>query len=314
LWSSPNEPEILNQEDHNNDVTLYGDQFIVNATDIIRTVSLNVNGLPKPGTSTDKYPMIFQYMAKLQIQVLCLQETNTRFDKCPPNHRLQELTSDWFRSVKTNSTWNRRIKTDERFQYGGTAIILRDEASDRFWKSGADPSGLGRWCWMLLRGYAGKSLLILSGYRPCLNAYGPESVWNQHKTYFDSLTPPRNIDPREAFTMDLIENMKKIHSKGSQLVLCMDTNFQKLKLEGNSFEIKLKEIGIKDIILTNHDRQAAPPTSATGSKPIDTISTGLGLIASKCGYLPIPSFTNHKSLFCDIKKWTRLARNPYNAL
>jgi len=236
-------------------------------------VSLNVNGLPTPGSAGDKFPQVFDYMASLQINVLCIQETNTRYDKCPIQHRLQEITSPWFQSVKTISTWNKKVKSESRFQYGGCAIIARDNAADRYINAGTDPSGLGRWCWMHLRGCAGKTLLIVSAYRPCLNSGGADSVWSQHREYFDSLTPPRLDDPRDAFTTDLISHMKKFHSKGAQIVLCADTNFTSLIRQGNELEKKLSEIGLKDIVLSNNNRQQAPPTSATGSKPINCIAT-----------------------------------------
>ena len=96
---------------------------------------------------------------------------------------------------------------------------------------------------------------MVSAYRPCKSTEGATTVWSQHRNYFDRQDPPRNEDPVEAFVPDMIQDLKRFYSKGSQIVLCMDTNFQKLKIEGNSLEVLLQQLCLKDIILNNHDRQ-----------------------------------------------------------
>ena len=240
----------------------------------------------------------------MAIDILCLQEVNTNWSATPLTDRLDETTAGWFRSTKTVCAWNKKTGGSERFHYGGTAIILRNEAADRYIKSGVDPSGLGRWCWVLLRGYGGKSILVVSAYRPCYNIDGPDSVWNQHKTHFDSLSPPRNVDPRDAFITDLVAGLKRFHIEGAQIVLCIDTNFQQLRDVDNSFEAKLRDLKLHDIVLKQNTRANAPPTSGTGSNPIDSILTGSTLHSCQCGYLSSPYFSDHKGLFLDINKTT----------
>ena len=193
-------------------------------------------------------------------------------------------------------------KDNIRFQYGGVAIIAHDEAAGRYMGSGRDPTGLGRWCWMQLRGYGGKTVLLVSAYRPCLNSGGADTVWSHHWAYFDKQNPPRNKDPLEAFGKDLLEDLQKFHQRGSQIVLCMDTNLQQLRAEGNCLERVLAHVGIRDIVLHNNNRQQAPGTTSTGQHPVDSICTGSTLLQSPSGYLSIPVFTNHRGIFIDIGK------------
>ena len=52
--------------------------------------------------------------------------------------------------------------------------------------SGLDPSGLGRWCWIRLKGKDNTNIQLISAYRPVKNTRDSNSVYSQQKWYFES--------------------------------------------------------------------------------------------------------------------------------
>ena len=238
--------------------------------DTVRVVGMNIAGLPI-GPSGAKYDSLREFMTVYQISVLCLQELNNAWHKQPVEMRLRERTQGWFPAITTRSAWFSLYPSVTASVVGGTAIILQGDVVGRVKQSGIDPHGLGRWTWVKLRGFEGKSMLVVSAYRPFYNPGGECSVWSQHKTFFDSKHPPRLVDPRDAFIMDLVADLRPHYRSGSQIVMAMDTNEKEFHLANNVIEVAFREFGMEDICFFKHGRQNAPATTNTGSKPIDTV-------------------------------------------
>ena len=73
--------------------------------------------------------------------------------------------------------------------------------------------------------------------------------------------PRGSKDPRDLFLQDLVAELQPLHDAGSQIIICMDSNETSLKQENNIIEAKLKVLGLVDVVLSNHRRAQAPPTT-----------------------------------------------------
>ena len=80
----------------------------------------------------------------------------------------------------------------------------------RMVSKGVNPSKLGRWLWVRIRGKAGESTIFVSAYRPCKNTNGVDTVWKQHVRYYQ--------DERE------IKDLADLWDSGHHVVLSMNAN------------------------------------------------------------------------------------------
>ena len=91
-------------------------------------------------------------------------------------------------------------------------MLVTDDLAHRVISTGRDPSGLGQWTWMRLKGPE-FNVQIISAYRPVHNT-GPETVYSQHenifirnkmkipeKTFFNLFTLPSQIGHNKVITL-----------------------------------------------------------------------------------------------------------------
>ena len=74
---------------------------------------------------------------------------------------------------------------NESIQYDGTAVISLNDTAHQVQTTGSDPTGLGRWSWMLLEGKNNHITRIISAYVP-----NKSTLDRYHKRYFLS----RSVD------------------------------------------------------------------------------------------------------------------------
>ena len=197
--------------------------------------------------------------------------------------------------------WFRDHQLSSSYQRGGTGILVRDHQTGRVCGSGVDPLGLGRWTWVRFRGSHGNHLRVYSAYRPVPNQRDLGSVWMQQEAFFLTSTPPRTLDPRQAFVEDLLEELSRAHHDGDQLLVAMDANEPELWRPGNLLHSAFSPLGFGDLHLDRHDRGLAPPTHNRGSRPIDCMIGTSTLHGSPSGYLPFGSAPgDHRPLWLDI--------------
>jgi hypothetical protein len=99
-------------------------------------------------------------------------------------------------------------ENDTRAQEGGTAIITYDQLANLQHSAGVDLTGLGRWCWITLKGKHKHTTRIICAYQPCTSKHTSIStVGAQHRRYLRS----KGIDdcPRLAFRKGLINQLSK---------------------------------------------------------------------------------------------------------
>ena len=66
---------------------------------------------------------------------------------------------------------------------------------------GIDPTGLGRWNWVRLRGANGIKTRFICAYRPCKSKQGTGTTWTQQVNYFQE---ERDIALKTAIVIELI--------------------------------------------------------------------------------------------------------------
>jgi len=134
------------------------------------------------------------------------------------SRRLSRASSSAFSYLTNNS----QESTDWR-QPGGTGFIANHTFMSHKISHGADPTGLGRWSFLRLRGKHGATISFFSAYRPCHNTLWLGSVWNQHLRYFQLQGVP-SPDPCSIFDADLLAAVTSALDAGDNVVIGIDNN------------------------------------------------------------------------------------------
>ena len=278
----------------------WGDVFRTRVPDdTLRIVALNTAGLPTT-PNHPKYHSLQAFILANDIDVICLSETNVAWQHVEETAHLSQVTRPWFRSCFCRTSWFRRFPSPSARQPGGVAILVRDSHSGRVMESGDDPSGLGRWVWVRLRGVGGQTTVVVSAYRPVDNQRDLYSVWSQQRTHFDNMTPICLTDPRQAFMDDLVAFLTERQASDDHLVVCLDAN-EDLTVPSNPVSSGFAAIRLRDGLFTRHDPALAPPTHQRGSRPIDGVFLSSVLPSSPSGYLPFGSAVgDHRPIWLDL--------------
>ena len=123
---------------------------------------------------------------------------------------------------------------------------------------------IGRWTWIRLRGHNRSHVWIYSAYRPVCNPRDLGSVWNQHLAFFSAAHPPRTEDPRQAFLMDLRQDLQQAYDAGDQIFLTMDAKEPLLWTPLNPIAESLTGLSLVDLHLDRHDRATARRPTTEG--------------------------------------------------
>jgi hypothetical protein len=128
----------------------------------------------------------------MNIDVWAWQEVNIKRSKVSQEHKLYYRAKEWFGMATAITAHSIHYKTQTTSQRVGTSIIVRGALSHILGNKGVDPSGLGRWCWVQIRGKENRLVRVVSFYAPHLPS-GPESLGGQHRHHFNSVG--RNEQP-----------------------------------------------------------------------------------------------------------------------
>ena len=183
--------------------------------------------------------------------------------------------------AKIVTAYNRHFHKQDKRCYGGTAAIATFNLAAYTCGAGIDESGLGRWVWSRIQGRNGVRATFYSVYRPCPNKTGEQSVLNQHKTNFNSQNDDR--DPRIAILEDLKKDVKKRIDDGDHIIIGADMNDN---IEGPLIRNFFRDLGMRNLVLSTHGSQGAPPTHARNSNySVDGIWATGGVHVTQCGYM-----------------------------
>jgi len=106
------------------------------------------------------------------------------------------------------------------YQPGGTGVLVVNQLSHRILRSGDNPTGMGRWSWVHLRGREQFTLRIVTFYRPCYLT-GPTTTYQEQIRQLAALE--HDINPRNTVTQDLHTVIQEWQNSGDQVILL--TNF-----------------------------------------------------------------------------------------
>ena len=138
-----------------------------------------------------------------------------------PKDRWYERIRKHFQShrscISNNCT---KISMTQPRQYGGSGLFVTDDLAHKIQSTGRDPTGLGRWSWITIKGHQ-CNIQIISAYRPCYSQ-GPETVYAQHTRYFHRTQI--NPDPRQQILTDLTDALSTWTQQGDLIILCIDAN------------------------------------------------------------------------------------------
>ena len=257
-----------------------------------------------------------------------LAEMNLNWNMIKPGHkwfdRVRQVTRrGHFSSVSFNS--NQDIPVKSAFQWGGCSATLLNEVAHSSRSSGADPTGLGRWAWVKLRGRSrpsssdspaqdsatmvSKDLVVLSAYRPNRKSPHSGSVWMRQRLHW--LSAGLDIDPREKFTLDLMEEIEKWRSEGCEIILGIDANEDLSLNHPTSFRQLMRNIGLTEAILARHHGPYPATQQANSSNsPIDGIFVSPGVAVLGGGYLDFHQYfqSDHRGIWLDINLDSTLGR------
>ena len=312
----------------------FGDAYEIRASGSTRVVFQNVNGIPYLATNS-KQSQIQDWLKSEQVGIALLAETNTHWPSLPEGHgwndRMREVGKKGYFTSVANNRHQSRSGATSFFQQGGTAVSVLNEAAHTAKSSGCDPTGLGRWSFVRLRGKQfrptapsmdglqdeptegpSQDLIVISAYRPNPPGDGESTVWAQHRLYFnerqhvqgtDGRKRQRRINPRTAFVTDLVTAIRQWRSEGCEIILGVDANEDLSSLGPTSFRYKLQQAGMTEAILQRHGpKTVATYQRNTKNQPIDGIFTSSGVSVLLGGYYGFDEFfdCDHRGLWIDI--------------
>jgi hypothetical protein len=215
----------------------------------------NIGNLPA-SARTAKSRQIVEFITSSQMDVFCMNEVGLHFDLLPANVL---WCSCVFGKLKTSSSIFGYNKTERQstavLQTGGVGIVATEEVSYRAIKRGIDPTGLGRWAWVLLEGKQHCRTRVITVYRPC-NSKGPGTVNQQHQRHFR--LSKRTVAPRQALLDDLFTAATAWKQHGDHLAITMDANND--VRTGHVTEL-FRSLDMKEAILDHHKSCSPQPHS-----------------------------------------------------
>ena len=204
------------------------------------------------------------------------------------NDRMKMKNPGSFSMLSYNSNMGEEATWDT---IGGTAITMDANFTSHMTKQGygMDKTGLGRWCWIRLRGCCNIFTRFVTAYRPCKNTKSIRGAWGQQVNYYRNKSNIRNPDPRKIFDEEFCKELDVWHELGDNLVIGIDVNDD---AQHSQLANKLKSsYDLKDAVLSTHCDQSPPATfnRNTNRKVIDAIYVSENLNVLQAGYMPFDS-------------------------
>ena len=232
-------------------------------------------------TGDKKITTIDGLVKRYQVDILAGCETQCDWRQAERSRRFQHLLA--FGQRKKCIVGHNTTERTVRDQKGGTAMATFGRLSASVHSSGSDYTGLGRWCWQLIK-KGDKTTRVVVAYQP--GEPGRDSkgytVFEQHQRYFEARGDFRS--PRTIFFQQLISQLLLWKAAGEEIILCGDFN-------ENVYDSRLgKRLALPDLLMREqchlHTGDRLPNTFVTGSRPIDAVYATSGTEVIHAGLLP----------------------------
>ena len=200
------------------------------------------------------------------------------------------------------------IKADNDYLPGGTLITVLNQWTNRILNSEVDPTKIGRWSCMNLRGKEEKVISVYSVYR-----VSQDSLPDPFTTYAQQFKMMQDADhsdppPRRQFITDLIKEIKQKQKTGKhQIILGIDAN-EVLEPDGepvksHSITRLKRECGLIDVF--EHHHAQIGDTSNKKLHKIDhlLVSQSITPALIRSGFLPWGDViaSDHRTGFVDFQ-------------
>jgi hypothetical protein len=191
---------------------------------------------------------------------------------------------------------------------GGCLQLCTGHWTSRIIETISDPRRLGRWTGQKFRLRDGKTLSIITAYRPCQQSVTDANQPSITVTYQQKVILTKDKwkeeDPRQLFITDIIKTIKDIEEDPNNLcVLMWDAN-ESIEDKSGSIRKLMKETTLVDAFSQVAGDPGSIATYRRGKKRIDYILTSQSLVPyiSRVGYLALyeSNLSDHRGMFMDI--------------
>jgi hypothetical protein len=196
---------------------------------IFRVYFQNVNGLQFK-TNNSRWQPHLQYMKDNRITISGFAETNMNWYSKHIKRQISAETQAVFDNYSIACSDN-RFNPPDRSPYllGGCLQWCTDHWTSRMIRTIQDPRKMGRWTGQQFRLKDGKTLSVITAYRPCQQSISDENKQTTTVTFQQKLLFTKDqwkdIDIRQTFITDMIKEIQKIEEDlNNMCILMMDAN------------------------------------------------------------------------------------------
>ena len=237
---------------------------------VIRLFGENVNNFGiYDKTKEWKLKRLREINRRFQTDGALLLEGGVDFRQVPDDKKFETFLGGTAEKVAVAT--NNVTEPSARTQPGGTAAVAFSRLAGYTQKSGSDPTGLGRWTWLLV-GSGSTRTRIVTAYHPAEPSSrsvrgasrSSRTVWEQHRRYFRRRHNFRS--PGLLFREHLHQELEQWHNDGDEIILFMDLNAD---VYTSAFAKTLAESSLRmgEQFRAVHGYEA-PASYFRGSKPI----------------------------------------------
>jgi hypothetical protein len=204
----------------------YGDRPMqIDEKCILRHVDGKVNGMIP--INNDKWMTAMAgHLKGLQAGSLSMIETNVEWKHSKYRETKNQLLRKTFRGARVELCTS-DVSFEVRYKPGGTETAALGNWSHRVVGRGRDPTGCGRWSYVIYGEKGSKLITYVSVYRVC-NQTNPGDTMaciQQYQIhYFDESARVGSINPHIQTMVDLEYFVRQLRDEGHEVVVFLDTN------------------------------------------------------------------------------------------
>ena len=282
---------------------VYGDYpNIPKNKDTFRLLYSNINGIPVNNLEQESHQLGFHADAH-QLDFLGLVETNINWTNQTLSSTFRSIMKKYWPKT-TIATSNMITSYSTKYQPGGTMSLLGNN-----WAGGAsafsDPSGMGRWSEIRIKGRQQQQIIFLTVYRvtqTTIQKAGPTTSYFKQWHHLRR-NGKENPNPREQIWQDLSQHIHQHKKETNAIMIMIDAN-ETITSKYSTLSQWVQQHDLIDLHTYLHDIDHKVPTYNRGTTRIDYIFGTPNIIpyVTKGGILPFNFLiaTDHRSIYVDI--------------
>jgi hypothetical protein len=238
----------------------FGDTIHKKAPGARRFFPQNVKGLTFSTGLEDYHYYVLQVITALQIDIAGLLETNTAWQHPHLQADFRKQLRKYYRQSKVHFGFPvveiDKCAENSTYQPGESLTLVNENlTSSCFGDNHGDPTGLGRWSGITLRGKGNFNMTIITAYRTCggnIRTYSLGSTYSREYNFFRD-NRHKTPNPRRLFLQYLETKIKHLQYQGHAILLMLDANADD---SDPHFQDKIHSCALHDL----HEHHPAPST------------------------------------------------------